>query len=557
MTVRMNSSRLGQPRPGRPGAVVKKITKAALHRLNVQGAYFQIVLAASILVFSFLTVLSAAALLVYGEIRSLHAAKLKSLNDFVHEIDLIYGQVQSSTSGRCTPQNLERLQEVLLNQHAIVHIGLGFAGQGVECSTLTGPLKDVVKTPAEQYSLPLGGFISSLPVNALLPHAGANLHLAVLQRGGVYLFMDEVRYSHLFGLDDFQMLGDFLKITTRIEGVHLGWLSKAAAGDLQLRSSLRWAVEAIEINSRLHQSADEIQLTSTLCTQSLLLAGEGRYLGLVLLLSGLGAALLFAGMRSLLKRLDSTEFYIRHLCAMEDVHCFYQPIVSVQDGRVVGCEVLTRISRRAGHVMPDEFIPVLMKCGLQKWYDEMVCHRALQEITRVPGLPAGFHVAINFFSHSIDAQWMDDLSQGLDDSVQLVIEVTEYQFSEAMLPDLLKLRRAGFLISIDDFGTGYSNLGMLGKISPNYLKIDKSFISSVNDATVAASLVPEIVGIAKAIDCELIAEGVETEAQLEKIRALGIAYAQGYLFARPLALGSFHEYLCRRNLPQAAPPIEC
>jgi sensor c-di-GMP phosphodiesterase-like protein len=557
MMVRMNPSRLGALRGGRPCGVIKKITKAALHRLNVQGVYFQTLLAVSVLVFSLMTVVFAAALMVYGEIRSLHAIKLKSLDDFVHEIDLIYGQVQSSTSGRCTPQNLERLQEVLLNQHAIVHIGLGFAGQGVECSTMTGPLKKVVKTPVDQYSLPLGGFISSLPINALLTHASANHHLAVLQRGGIYLFMDEARYSHLFGMDDFQMLGDFLKIATRIEGVHLGWLTKAAESDLQLRSSLRWAVEAIEINSRLHQSGDEIQLTSTLCTQSLLMAGDGRYLGLVLLLSGLWAALVFAGMRSLLKRLDSTEFYIRHLCAMEDVHCFYQPIVSVEEGRVVGCEVLTRISRRAGYVMPDEFIPVLMKYGLQKWYDEMVCHRALQEIVRVPGLPAGFHVAINFFSHSIDAQWIDDLSQGLDESIKLVIEVTEYQFSEGMLPDLLKLRRAGFLISIDDFGTGYSNLGMLGKISPNYLKIDKSFISSINDATVAASLVPEIVGIAKAIDCELIAEGVETHAQLEKIRALGIAYAQGYLFARPLALGSFHEYLCRISLPQTVTSIDC
>ncbi|WP_084461555.1 EAL domain-containing protein [Curvibacter gracilis] len=557
MTVRMNSSRLGTPQHGRLGAVIKKITKAALLRLNVQGVYFQIVLAASTLVFSFLTVLSAAACLVYGEIRTLHAIKLKSLDDFVREIDLIYGQVQSSTSGRCTPQNLERLQEVLLNQRAILHIGLGFSGQGVECSTMTGPLKYAVKTPADQYSLPLGGFISSLPVNALLSHAGANLRLPVLQRGGIYLFMDEARYSQLFGMDDFQMLGDFLQIATRIEGVHLGWLSKGGEGELQLKSSLRWAMPAVEINSRLHQSADEIQLTSTVDTQSLLMAGKGRYLALVLLLSGAWAALLFAAVRCLLKRLDSTEFYIRHLCTMEDVHCFYQPIVSVQDGRVVGCEVLTRISRRAGHVMPDEFIPVLMKCGLQKWYDEMVCRRALQEITRVPGLPAGFHVAINFFSHSIDAQWLDDLSQGLAHSIKLVIEVTEYQFSEAMLPDLLKLRHAGFLISIDDFGTGYSNLGMLGKISPNYLKIDKSFISSVNDATVAASLVPEIVGIAKAIDCELIAEGVETEAQLEKIRALGIAYAQGYLFARPLAWGVFHEYLCGRNVPQAAPSMEC
>ena len=522
--------------------MVKRLARAALLQLNVSGPGFQILLAVAILVFSFFAVLLLAGFLIVGEIRSMHAIKLKSLDDFVQEIDLIYGLVQSSTSGTCMPQNLERLHEVLLSQHAVVHIGLGFSGQGVECSTLTGALNQVVKTPVDQYSLPLGGFVSVLPVRAFLTQVNSDRHFVVLQRGGIYLFMDEVRYHHLLGLDDFQTSGHFLKIATRIEGVHHGWLNKSADADLKLLSRVHWAVDAIHIHSSLRQSGDDIQLSSTLGTLPLLMAGEGRYLGLVLMLSGGLAALMFVVMRRLLAGLDSTAFYIRHLCTMEDVHCFYQPIVTIDDGRVVGCEVLTRISRRSGYVMPDEFIPVLMENGLQRWYDEMVCRRALAEMASIPDLPAGFHVAINFFSHSIDARWMADLSQVLGGKTKLVIEVTEYQFSESMLPDLVKLRDAGFLIAIDDFGTGYSNLGMLGKIAPNYLKVDKSFVASVNDATVAASLVPEIAGIAKAIHCELIAEGVETEAQRQKIKMLGIAYAQGYLFSRPLALRGFDEY---------------
>ena len=552
MTVLMNSTPLGTLRGGGPRALLKRVTRAALLQLNVSGSGFQILMAIAIMLASFFAVLLLCGLLVYGEIRSRHASKLKSLDDFVQEIDRVYGLVQSSTSGTCISKSLEILHEVLLSQHAVVHIGLGFSGWGVECSTLTGSLNRVVETPVDQYSLPLGGFVSDLPVRAFLTQVNSDRRFAVLQRGGIYLFMDEARYHHLFGMDDFQTLGEYLKISTRIEGVHHGWLSKSVDADLKLVSAVHWAVDSIQIRSRLRQSGDEIHLSTTLATLPLLMAGHGRYLGLMLLLSaGLGALVFFA-MRRLLAGLDSTAFYVRHLCTPEDIHCFYQPIVSAGDGRVVGCEVLTRIARRNGYVMPDEFIPVLMKNGLQRWYDEMVCRRALAEMASIPDLPAGFHVAINFFSHSIDAGWMGDLTQGLGEKTKLVIEVTEYQFSEAMLPDLLKLRNAGYLIAIDDFGTGYSNLGMLGKIAPNYLKIDKSFISVVNDAAVAASLVPEIVGIAKAIDCELIAEGVETEAQREKIQNLGIAYAQGYLFSRPLALRGFDEYRRKQDSSMGA-----
>lgn len=539
----MNSTRLGIFQDDDNCSLLKKMTRAVLLRLDVGSPLVQIILAISILIFSLLIVSSTAGFMVFDEVKTMHAIKLKALDDFVQEIDLVHDLVQPSMSDSCSSQNLERLHEVLLTHHPIVHIGLGFSGQGVECTTLTGVLKNAVKTSTDQYSLPLGGFISTVPVNALFTHVSSDLHFVVLQRGGIYLFMDEARYNHLFGTNNFQLGGQLVKIGTRIEGVHHGWPNKSANAALPLRSSLHWAVDAIEINSRLFQPGDEIQLSSTISTLSLLTAGGGRCLGFLLLLSGALAALAFACMRCLMMRLESTDFYIRHLCTMDDVHCFYQPIVSVEDGRVVGCEVLTRISRRRGYVMPDEFIPVLMNRGLQKWYDEMVCRRALQEMASISDLPAGFHVAINFFSHSIDAQWMGDLKKGVGEQIQLVIEVTEYQFSEAMLPDLQKLRSAGFLISIDDFGTGYSNLRMLGRISPNYLKVDKSFISGLHDASVAASLVPEIVGIAKAIDCELIAEGVETEVQLEKIKALGIAYAQGYLFSKPLALNDFYDYL--------------
>jgi len=514
-----------------------------LLKLNFESYSVQVFAASSALVISFLIVLSSVVFMAYSEIKSMHAIKIKSLNDFVQEVDRVYGLVQTSMSASCSPQNIRRLQELVLTQRPIVHIGLGLSGQGLECSTLTGRLENVVKIPSDQYSLLLGGFISSLPVQVLLTHMSSAPHFLVLQRGDIYLFMDEARYAHLFGVNHFQVLGHLLKIGTRVDRWHHGWVEKSENGVFPLKSSPHWVAGTLEITSWLDQPNHDIRLTSIISPLDLLTAGEGQCLGFILLLSGVLAALVFACLRCLMRRVDSIDFYIRHLCSPDDVHCFYQPIVSVRGGQVLGCEVLTLISRRRGYVTPDEFIPVLMKSGLQKEYDEMVCRRVLQELASIPDLPAGFHVAINFLSHRLDAQWIEDLNHGIGEQIKWVIEVAEHELSEARLVELFKIKGAGFLILVDDLGADFLGLGALGKVSPNYLKIDQSLIFSLHDSPVVASLLPEISGIAKAIDYELIVEGVETEAQLEKIKSLHIPYAQGCLFARPLALSDFYEYL--------------
>ncbi|MBV5293317.1 MAG: EAL domain-containing protein [Curvibacter lanceolatus] len=543
MAVIMGSTQLGISRGAGYFPLLNKIVRAGLLKLNLDSYSVQVFVALSTLVISFSIVLSAVAFMVYSEIKSMHAIKLKLLDDFVQELDRVYGLVQASMSASCSPQNLERLHEVVLTHPSIVHIGLGFSGQGMACTTLTGPLENAVKISSDQYSLPLGGYISSLPVQALLTHVGFALHFVVLQRGDIYLFMDEARFAHLFGVSHFEVLGHHLMLGTRVEGRHHGWVEKSENGVSALKSSLHWAAGTFEITSRLDQPDDEIRLSSTISPLVLLTAGEGRCLGSILLLSGVLAALVFACLRCLMMRVDSIDFYIRHLCTLNDVHCFYQPIVHVGDGRVLGCEVLTRIARRSGYVMPDEFIPVLVKNGLQKGYDEMVCHRVRQEMASISDLPAGFHVHINLFAQSLDAQRIEDLRQGIGEQITWVIEVAEDQLSEAGLLNLLKLKSVRFLVSVNDFSAEFFSLGVLREISPNYLKIGKSPIFCLQDSSVVASRLPEILGVSKAIACELIAEGVETEAQLEKIKSLHIPYAQGCLFARPLALNDFYEYL--------------
>ena len=114
-----------------------------------------------------------------------------------------------------------------------------------------------------------------------------------------------------------------------------------------------------------------------------------------------------------------------------------------------------------------------------------------------------------------------------------------------------RFKDAGYLISVDDFGTGYSNLGSVSRTSPDFLKIDKSFVFEMEDTSVRSSLIPEIVAIAKAVNAEVIAEGVENEAQANKLHEMGARFGQGYLFARPMPIKDFVAYYLASQTPAA------
>ena len=119
--------------------------------------------------------------------------------------------------------------------------------------------------------------------------------------------------------------------------------------------------------------------------------------------------------------------------------------------------------------------------------------------------------------------------------------------SEDLFDDVARLREERYLISVDDFGTGYSNLGTVKRLSPDFLKIDRSFVFDMEDDSLRSTLIPEIVAIANAVNADVIAEGVETEKQASRLKRMGVRYGQGYWFGRPVPLADFLQML-------AAPP---
>ncbi|HQZ31939.1 MAG TPA: EAL domain-containing protein [Arenimonas sp.] len=244
------------------------------------------------------------------------------------------------------------------------------------------------------------------------------------------------------------------------------------------------------------------------------------------------------------RRRVTLEQELRGALARGELSLVYQPTVCATDGAVRGVEALLRWRTLDGDLRsPAEFIPIAEETGeivaIGRWVLEEACRQAVAWHEK--GLAFG-HVAVNVsavqlrrpeFAGEVIATaqrlgWPTD---------RLVLELTE----STLMADSETLRRAfdlfrehGIALSIDDFGTGFSNLGYLHRIPVRSLKIDRSFVSQLQTQANMPELTHAVVGLGHALGLSVVAEGVETEAQLQMLRAQGCDQAQGYLFTRPL-----------------------
>jgi diguanylate cyclase (GGDEF)-like protein len=227
----------------------------------------------------------------------------------------------------------------------------------------------------------------------------------------------------------------------------------------------------------------------------------------------------------------------------------YQPIVSLQDGKVIGVEALVRwLHPRRGMVPPVEFIPLAEEHGLideiGAWVMESACRQAA---AWRPLLPAGhdLHLSVNLSPNQVRnplivSQVEAVLARTGFDPASLVLELTEGVLmgdTEDTVVKLTALRARGVRIAIDDFGTGYSSLGYLTRLPIDILKIDRCFIAELGQGTQASAVAEAVIRLSQALRLETVAEGIELESQATGMRELGCVLGQGYYFARPLDAG--------------------
>jgi diguanylate cyclase (GGDEF)-like protein/PAS domain S-box-containing protein len=219
----------------------------------------------------------------------------------------------------------------------------------------------------------------------------------------------------------------------------------------------------------------------------------------------------------------------------------YQPIVGVERGETVGFEALVRWQHPTlGMVSPDEFIDVAEETGLIEPIGDWVLQQAIQAATGWPGVP---YVSVNVSARQFRATcFVDKVRQALADAglppERLMLEITErllLRDDEQVWLDLTGLREMGVRIAIDDFGTGFSSLSYLQQVPIDVLKIDKTFTATVSSSARQQAIVDGIVRLAQTLNLEVVAEGIETEADRDLLRVIQCPYGQGYLYSQPLA----------------------
>ena len=237
------------------------------------------------------------------------------------------------------------------------------------------------------------------------------------------------------------------------------------------------------------------------------------------------------------------ETDLRRALERDEVTAHYQPIVSLETGRVVGVEALARWRHpERGWVAPGEFVPPAEETGLILGLGRGVLARACRDLRAwtdaVPGADA-LGVSVNLSVRQLaQADLVEQVRAAVEaagvDAARLRLEVTEsvlVEHPEAAAATLTRLKGLGVRIWMDDFGTGYSSLAVLHRLPLDGLKVDRSFVAAMATDGRAGRVVASVLALARSLGLEVVAEGIERADQLAGLRALGCDHGQGFLFS--------------------------
>jgi predicted signal transduction protein with EAL and GGDEF domain len=263
-----------------------------------------------------------------------------------------------------------------------------------------------------------------------------------------------------------------------------------------------------------------------------------------------------ASMRKRILSRVSLESELRHAIQEERLRTFFQPIVDLETRRIIGFEALARWPADLAPVPPVDFIPVAEETGLIRALGLLVLRTACRSLAawREGGLVASdVTVSVNVSGRQlIEDGLFDDLQDVLADAklppANLVLELTESTLIDS--PELMRARLQEILeigagIQLDDFGTGYSSLTLLHHFPGDTLKIDRSFVASLNERAESAAIISSIAGLAHHLGLHVIAEGIDDARQVDSLRRLGCQFGQGFYFARPLPRADVEALLAR------------
>ncbi|WP_022942374.1 bifunctional diguanylate cyclase/phosphodiesterase [Psychromonas hadalis] len=245
------------------------------------------------------------------------------------------------------------------------------------------------------------------------------------------------------------------------------------------------------------------------------------------------------------------EQALHHAIENDEISLVYQPQMD-RDNKLFGVEALVRWhSKKLGFISPKQFIPIAEENGLMPKLGLYIMHKAMQEINNLQqqnnfSFKLSINVSVRQF---IQIDFIEKLTEACkkftSGQIEITIEITESLFIESvetLLPLFHKIKANYISLSLDDFGTGYSSLSMLRKIPIDELKIDKSFVDNISHNKQDRAMVNSIIGMGKSLGITVLAEGVETQEQLDILQLAGCDIYQGYHFSKPLSLDALTEF---------------
>ncbi len=261
-----------------------------------------------------------------------------------------------------------------------------------------------------------------------------------------------------------------------------------------------------------------------------------------------------SGMDSQARERRALEFDLKYALENKELELFYQPLMGTEENNPVGFEALLRWNHPIrGRISPAEFVPIAENTGLIKSIGEWVIREACRTAA---SWPAQLTIAVNLSAPQFDKDRIVDVVTSALAETGLAPHRLELEITESLLierPDevlatLMRLKEIGVSIAMDDFGTGYSSLSYLLKFPFDKIKIDRSFISAINQDKAACDVLRTIGSLGKTLGIRITAEGVETQEQVNFLRAIACDQLQGFFFAKPLQSEDVPPFLLARTV---------
>jgi diguanylate cyclase (GGDEF)-like protein len=295
-------------------------------------------------------------------------------------------------------------------------------------------------------------------------------------------------------------------------------------------------------NNERYDSADNMLRDADIAMYHAKDKGKGRY------------EVFDSSMHTKVQNALSLETDIREAIDKKEFTPYFQPIVQMSDGKIIGFEALARWqSEKRGFVFPDDFIPLAEETNLVMAIDLQILEKSCQQLKLWQerlGLEH-LYVSCNFYcNHFFNLSLPEDIKAIIDKTGvqphQVRVELTEralLENSDVVLDNMRALKKMGVKILLDDFGTGYSSLSYLHRFPMDVLKIDRSFIENVYERGNHQAIIKTIIDLAANLNMATVGEGIENEADADLLRDMGCIYGQGYYYYKPLPGAEIENFL--------------